>query len=204
MNNTQLPHLLGISHALAAAIILGLFSAIADWIWFRFLEDGAMLPALVHGLVFFLIIALVLAPAGPHRRTAAARLLVTLPLVGVGLAAIFYPLAAVAGYLGALLITWAGMWIGIALLLRWSARQASDVRQSVVRGLLAAILSGAAFATVSWMWTAPAPGGPSVPLHFVCWTWALLPGFATLLLRRDPDSTRPHQMATPNEESRSG
>lgn len=174
----------GIRHALGAAATLGLVSAVADWIWFRFLEDGALLPALGHGLLFFVVIALVLPPTGPGRAASIRRLLATLPLVGLGLAAIFYPLAAWTGYLGALLITWAGMWIALALLLQWATKQPGPLSAPILRGLIASVLSGAAFASVSWMWTDPAPGGPSVPLHFLCWTWALLPGFVTLLVRR--------------------
>lgn len=182
MDVSRSSRLLGGGHALAAAAFLGLISAVADWIWYRFLEDGALLPALGHGLVFFLAIALVLPAPGEDRWSAVRRLLATLPVVGVGLAAVFYPLAALAGYLGALLVTWAAMWIALAMLQAWASRRRRRLRGPIVRGLIGAACSGAAFATVSWMWTAPSPGGPSVPLHFVCWTWALLPGFAALLM----------------------
>ena len=191
MSDSQPPQIVGVWHALLAATTLGFVSAVADWIWFRFLEDGAIVPALVHGLAFFIVIALVLAPGSSRnvrRGDVVRRLLASLPLVGVGLAAVFYPVARLTGYLTALLITWAAMWIAMALLLRWATRQAHARRQSVLRGFIAAVLSGAAFATVSWMWTAPSPGGPSVPLHFACWTWALLPGFAALLVRRTSEA----------------
>ena len=67
MNSLETPRFVGIWHSVLAAAILGLVSAVADWIWFRFLEDGAILPALVHGLIFFVVIALVLAPSGTSR-----------------------------------------------------------------------------------------------------------------------------------------
>lgn len=179
--------LTGIGAALAAAAGLGLLSAVGDWIWFHWLEDGALAPAIGHGLLFFVALAVALGASAPRPGRTTGRLLAVLPAVGVGLAAVFSPLAGVVGYLGGLLVTWTAMWIALAFGLAWAAERRESARASALRALAAAVASGAAFSTASWMWTAPDPDGPSVVLHFVCWTWALVPGMLALLVRRaDP------------------
>ena len=75
------------------------------WLWTNYLTDGALLPAIVHGAVIFLILAAILAwSAGTP--SAWKKLLPSLPLAGVALAGVFYPIAYTIGYLPALLVTW--------------------------------------------------------------------------------------------------
>jgi hypothetical protein len=38
--------------------------------------------------------------------------------------------------------------------------------------------------SISGIWTRPAPGGPDYPWHFLSWSFAFLPGFLALSLRR--------------------
>ena len=173
--------------AVLAALALGVLSTLGDFIWAKYLTDGAILPGVIHGALIFLAIALVLAwsaeraAAGSGQRVA-RRLVASLPALGVGLAAVFYPLAYALGYLVSLLITWVGMWCGTAALYRW-ARDGREPRAlTLARGAAAAVGSGLAFWAISGIWTRPSPDGPDYAWHLACWTFAFLPGFAALLL----------------------
>lgn len=165
--------------ALIAAAVLGFASTLGDWIWARFIPDGAIVPGIVHGVVIFALLAGVLGWA-VRAPGASRRLLITLPGVGLLLAAAFYPLARAIGYLGALLVTWLGMWLALALLTAWARGSEMKLRRALVRGLLAGIASGLAFWAVSGMWTDPDFGG-GYPVRLVLWTIAFLPGFLFLL-----------------------
>ena len=182
MSPLNLP--IGISRAATAALGLAAVSTVGDWIWARWIPDGAVVPGVIHGVLFFAALAVALGWAVGEPR-AIGRLLRTLPLAGLVLAAAFYPLATVAGYLGALLLTWTGMWLALALLLRRALGSVRTARAALVRGLLAAVGSGVAFWAVSGMWTRPAVE-TGYTLRLLYWTLALLPGLAALLLARRP------------------
>lgn len=170
--------------AAAGSAILGAASTLGDWIWARWLTDGAVLPGVVHGLLFFVLLAGVIALADGSASTL-RRLLVALPPLGLLLAAAFYPIALVLGYLPALLVTWVGMWLGVALCLRWAAASREALAGPLGRGILAAVLSGLAFWIVSDLWTNPAGAPPLLGLErFACWTFAFFPGLAALLVGR--------------------
>ena len=172
-----------LSAALFSSATLGGASSFGDWLWAKFLTDGAILPALIHGLAIFALLALVLA-LSLRSGAVARRLLPTLPLLGVGLAGVFYPIASIVGYLPALLVTWVGMWIGTALLLRWACdvRTRESVARALLRGSLAAIGSGLAFWAISGIWT----GGSSAPVNYLVrglkWAFAFAPGLVALLV----------------------
>ncbi len=173
-----------LSSAVIAAVALGALSTAGDWIWARWIPDGAVLPGVVHGVVFFAALAFALGGAA-RSREAMRRLLWTLPVAGLLLAAAFYPLAYAVGYLGALLVTWTLMWLALALLQRWARGGEESARRAVTRGLIAAVGSGLAFWAVSGMWTRPA-GETGYPLRLVYWTFAFLPGLLALFLGRRP------------------
>lgn len=164
---------------IGAALTLGALSTAGDWIWARWIADGAIIPGIVHGLLFFAALALVLGWAAGSRQVT-NRLLGTLPPTGLVLAAAFYPFARVIGYLGALLVAWTGMWLALALLQRRAKGGEGSVRQAVLRGTAAAVGSGLAFWAVSGMWTRPADE-TGYGLRFVYWTVAFLPGLLALL-----------------------
>lgn len=173
--------------AVISALVLGAASTLGDWIWANYIEDGAVVPGVVHGLLFFVLLAIVLASS---LRTPGVwpRLLTALPLMGVVIAAAFYPIAMVAGYLGGLITTWVAMWIGLASAVRWAEGGSSTVRDALVRGTLAAVFSGLAFWLISGVWTNPS--AHSEPLSFErlgSWSFAFLPGMAALLIGRSPD-----------------
>ena len=160
--------------------MLAAVSTFGDWLWTHYIPDGAVVPGVVHGAVIFLILGGVLAwGAGTWR--AAARLLPTLPLAGVALAAVFYPLARLTGYVGALLVTWVLMWLTTAGLQRWARGGVESAGRTMARGVVAAVGSGLAFWAISGIWTQPSPTGPNYPWHFISWAIAFLPGFLALL-----------------------
>ncbi|MEL7060070.1 MAG: hypothetical protein AAGN46_08600 [Acidobacteriota bacterium] len=173
-----------LSIAVAGALLLGGLSAVGDWIWWRFIPDGAVVPGILHGLIVFFVIACVLAWAA--RRSGHARggqrLLWQLPVAGALLAASFYPLFFVLGYLGALLATWVGMWWAIAALQRRARGSAESWGRVAARASIAAVASGLAFWAISGLWTNPSPGGPDLPVHVASWSFAFLPGFVAMLL----------------------
>ncbi|MEM9558012.1 MAG: hypothetical protein AAGC60_27390 [Acidobacteriota bacterium] len=179
-----------LTSAVTASLVLGLLSTVGDWLWARFIPDGAIVPGIVHGVVVFVALALVLAWAarrdGVDAR--AARRLFWLPLAGAGIAASFYGLYRPFGYLGALLITWAAMWLAMAWLQRRARGGVEGAGRTAARGLLAAVGSGLAFWAISGIWTQPSPDGPNLLVHGAAWTFAFLPGFVALLLAQRDES----------------
>lgn len=170
----------GLVPAIAGAVALGAVSTLGDWIWAHYLRDGDPIAGVVHGAVIFLVLAAILAWNAGTRR-AAVRLLPSLPAAGVLLAAVFYPLARVIGYLGALIVTWVGMWLALAALQRWASNGQESLGHTILRGVLAAIGSGLAFWAISGIWTNP-EADPGYLGRFAYWTFAFLPGFLALLL----------------------
>jgi hypothetical protein len=170
--------------AVLAAITLGALSTMGDWIWARFIPDGAVIPGVVHGVLFFVALALVLGRAGSEPG-ATRRLLATLPMAGLLIAASFYPVAWAVGYLPALIVAWVAMWLSLAWLYRRAAASGESSGSTLARGVLAALGSGLAFWAVSGMWTSAAMAGANYPLRFLLWTLAFLPGFIALLIRRE-------------------
>ncbi|MEM6455888.1 MAG: hypothetical protein AAF772_12400 [Acidobacteriota bacterium] len=169
----------GTLHAAVSALALGALSTFGDWLWTHYIPDGAIVPGVAHGVIVFLVMACLLAWAG---RAWVPTLLVGLPIAGAVIAALFYPLYAVLGYLGALLVTWIAMWLVTALLQRRARGNRESLRRTLVRGGLAALGSGLAFAAIAGIWTNPSPDGPNYLWHFVCWSFAFAPGFAALLV----------------------
>lgn len=158
---------------------LALLSTLGDWIWASYIPDGAILPGVIHGALFFLALAVILYWSS-GRRAAARQLFWALPLAGLAIAAGFYPVAAMVGYLGGLLLAWIAMWTVMALLQRRARGGQENLRRTLFRAALAATGSGLAFWAISGIWTQPSPGGPDYVVHLVSWFVAFLPGLAAL------------------------
>lgn len=170
--------------AAAGATVLAAASTFGDWLWANFIPDGAVLPGIVHGVLFFVLLSAVLA-SSVGTKTAWRRLLSLLPVGGLVLAASFYPIAMVLGYITGLLVTWAAMWLLLALALRWARAGRRAVTQALLRGCLAAIGSGFAFWAISGIWTNPATASDPLSLErFGAWTVAFFPGLLALLWGR--------------------
>ena len=171
-----------LKETLVGTLVLGAVSALGDWLWANFLTDGAVLPGVIHGAAIFLILAAILAWS-VGTRLAWRRLLPSLPIAGIAIAGGFYPIACAVGYIGALLIAWVAMWLALALLHRWAREGEGSFQEAALRAGAAAIGSGLAFWVISGIWTNPSPE-PDYFWHFICWSFAFLPGFAALLLQK--------------------
>jgi hypothetical protein len=167
----------GALRAVAGAVALAALNTLGDFIWARFVSAHRALFGLIHGTVLLLALGLFLGVL----RGRPGRGALWGAVVGLLAAASFYALAPFLGY-GAMFVSWMALWIGFALV-DARLRGAVHAREVLARGLIAAVLSGAAFYAVSGIWTRPAPGGPDYAFHFLCWTIAFLPGLSALLLR---------------------
>ena len=84
-----------------------------------------------------------------------------------------------------MLPAWMLFWILFGILqYQLLVRAGRPAPSGLVRGSLAAVLSGLAFYLVSGIWTHPAPGGPRYGVNLVLWSFAFLPGFAMLFSPR--------------------
>lgn len=165
--------------ALVGAIVLGALSTLYDFIWAHFEVRHTTFHGLVHGMTLLSVAGLVL--AWPPRRYVAG--LVGGAVAGLIAAASFYALYTVFGYLGGILAAWMLLWLLFSALEAWLRRQSPVAGPVLLRGLAAAVLSGAAFYLVSGMWTDHS-GPPNYLRNALYWTFAFFPGFAALLWRR--------------------
>ena len=160
--------------ALGAALLLGALMTFGDYVWAAWHLGHRVAYGLAHGAAMCLCIGAVI---GARTRRVGAGALAG-PVIGVVAAGAFYLLFPVMR-MSAMLPAWMVFWILFALL-QQRLLSAESVVRALVRGLAAALLSGAAFYAISGIWTNPAPGGPDYPLNFVSWAFAFLPGFLTL------------------------
>jgi hypothetical protein len=177
--------------ALGAALLLGAVMTFGDYVWDTFNVRHRMAYGLAHGAGMCLCVG---AMIGARTRRVGTGALAG-PVIGVAAAGTFYLLAPVMR-MGAMVPAWMVFWILFALL-QQRLLSAESVPRALVRGLAAALLSGAAFYAISGIWTNPAPGGPDYPVHFVSWSFAFLPGFLTLFWFTRPD-LRPAKWRMPD------
>ena len=181
--------------ALTGAVLLGALSTLGDFIWANWRVRHLMLYGVVHGMVIFLAIGLFLGG-----RTGAPMLGGVAGVVaGAAAAGSFYVFAPVMGY-SAMFLSWVLVWIALGVISAWlTVRTAvrphatrtgaivsvsALVKEGLGRGIIAALVSGAAFYAVSGMWFPFNPAGWDYAVHFASWTFAFFPGFAALLWRR--------------------
>ncbi len=170
----------GIQGAIFGALSIGALMTFGDWVWAVFELPHRAVFGLIHGLVLCCGIGLYL---GLPRR-AAARGALAGGLIGLGAAALFYALAPLLKWM-AMLPAWMAFWIAFGILLwRHLGAPTATATEAVVRGLVAAVVSGIAFYAISGIWTSPSPGGPDYVRHFGSWTVAFLPGFVALLVEK--------------------
>jgi hypothetical protein len=170
----------GVRAAAAGALFLAALSTLGDWVWARFIPSHSPAFGLAHGAIVCLAIGLVLGV--PRRR--ARRGALAGALIGLAAAGGFYLLAHAMGY-AAMFVLWMALWAAFGWLGgRGLGEPRTSTRESVGRGVLAAVASGLAFYAISGIWTRPSPGGPNYAYHFACWAVAYLPGFLALLARR--------------------
>jgi hypothetical protein len=163
---------------LIAAVVLGAASTVGDMLWAGLSLRHRMVSGLVHGAVICLFIG---AFVGLRARRFASGM-VAGPIIGVLAAGVFYALAPWLRY-SAMFPAWMFFWICFAALQKFLRRE-QGWNEAIVRGLVAAIGSGAAFYAISGIWTDPPRLGPRYLYNFVAWTLAFLPGFAALFVAR--------------------
>jgi hypothetical protein len=162
------------SLAILASVALGAASTLGDMLWAGLSLRHRMGYGLLHGAAICLLIGVFVgARAGrPFSGLAAG------PVVGLIAAGSFYGLAPWFRYY-AMFPAWMLFWICFALLQKVLSRE-SRWDSAVLRGLVAAICSGAAFYAISGIWINPPRDGPRYLYNFFAWTIAFVPGFAAL------------------------
>ena len=165
-------------YALTAALALAAVMTLGDYVWAALHLRHRMAYGLVHGAAVCLAIG---AAIGLRERRLAGGV-VAGPVIGLIAAGGFYALAPWLRY-SAMFPMWMVFWVCFALLQSW-LRTERGFRPAVVRGLVAAILSGLAFYAISGIWTRPSPDGPRYLVNFASWTFAFIPGFLALLVAR--------------------
>ena len=161
--------------AVGAALFLGAVMTAGDFIWAQFDLRHRMWTGMAHGALMCLCLGGVIG----LRANRVGRGLMMGPLIGLLAAGAFYAMAPTLGY-GAMLPAWMLFWVCFALLQMWLT--AGTIGTALGRGLIAAVLSGAAFYMISGIWTRPSRGGPNYLIHFLYWSFAFLPGFLALFL----------------------
>jgi hypothetical protein len=166
-------------HALIGAVFIAAVSTAGDFVWATFIPRHMPRYGLSHGALLFLCVGLFLG-ALARRPLAGA---VGGAAIGLLAAGSFYVLAPIAGY-SVMFVSWFGVWIALAFFNGWLQGRPPSARDTLIRGIAAAILSGLAFYLVSGIWFPFRPRGWDYAWHFVAWIVAYLPGFAALLVPR--------------------
>jgi hypothetical protein len=170
----------GLAAAVLAALALGALSTLYDFIWAMWIPRHRAVYGLIHGMT--LLSAAGLALGWPVGRPLAG--FVGGAGAGFLAAGSFYALAPALG-MTAMFPAWMVLWLLFAALAAWLRTLPVMSGETLLRGLAAALLSGAAFWAISGIWLNHGPGGPNYLWNFACWTFAYFPGFAALSLARE-------------------
>lgn len=155
-----------------------------DYVWYTYGVQHTMVAGLVHG-------ALLLAAVGAVLGVSSGHVVKGLPigaLAGLSGAAAYYLLVAIMDgrtYGTAIPAAWVIMWLILAALDgRWLRPFRRTWSEVAARGLVAAVLGGAAFYLVlRTLWGRPPEGGRSYLLQFLAWSFAWAPGLLAITLR---------------------
>jgi hypothetical protein len=171
--------IIGLVHSSLLAVGLALWSAAAmtfgDWIWSALALRHRPQYGLAHGTLLCLWMGLYLGLLA--RRL--ARGVAGGAAVGFLAAGSFYALAPVMGY-SAMFASWIFLWMALVALAARLLRARVSPSGWVMRALVAAMGSAAAFYAISGIWMG-ASGTPNYAWHFVAWTIAFLPGSLAML-----------------------
>jgi hypothetical protein len=164
--------------AFIASVLLGAVMTAGDWAWAALEIRHRVVYGLIHGALMCLCVGLAV---GVRVGKPAAAALAG-PAIGVIAAASFYALAPVLGW-SAMFPAWMLLWILFAMLQQRLSRKEST-SAALLRGVAAALVSGAAFYAISGIWVNDSHTDPNLVRHFGAWTVAFLPGFIALFLSR--------------------
>lgn len=161
-------------------LVVALVATLGDYIWFEYGVRHTTTAGIVHGAALLLAVGVVLGhAAGAMPRGSLGGI-----AAGVAGALAYYAVAGPLGYLGALIASWAFMWIVLAAINAWLRGRAGAIGEWLARGAVAAIASGAAFYFVSGIWTDRPDGGRNYVWHLIAWTIAWAPGLLALTWNR--------------------
>jgi hypothetical protein len=170
--------------ALVGALTLAAVSTAGDFVWANWRVRHLAFYGVLHGVAIFLAAGCYLGwlVARPGAGAIAG------VLAGAAGAGSFYLMRPFIGF-SAMFVSWVLIWIALGIInpmLRHGHPRGVvlvSVPPIMLRGVIAALASGAAFYAVSGMWF---PFDPSTAAdyaeHFLRWTIAFLPGFAALLI----------------------
>ena len=171
---------------LIATLAIAATATLCDYTWYTVGIRHTLIAGVSYG-------ALLLTVVGGALGAVHGRLLKGLPigtLAGIGGALSYYILIAVVDsrvYGPAIPGAWITMWSLLAALDgRWlRAPHGRSWRQVAIRGVLAALAGGLAFALVrNVLWGAAPAGGRNYLIHFLAWAFAWIPGLMALTWRR--------------------
>jgi hypothetical protein len=163
--------------AVVASLFLGAVMAFGDYLWAALHIQHRVANGIVHGAAMCLCLGIAI---GVHARRPVPAALAG-PVIGVIAAGAFYLLAPWLR-MAAMFPAWMLFWILFAIL-QQRLREGERPIAAVVRGLVAAVLSGLAFYAISGIWTGPSHDTPNVAFRFAAWSFAFLPGFLVLFKR---------------------
>jgi len=177
----------GLVPSILGALLLACVSTFGDFVWTYFSLEHRPTYGLIHGTLLCSVIGSYLGLL----RKSFVRGAVGGAAIGFGAAAGFYGLAHFVG-MAAMFPLWMALWIGFALL----DAGAAGIKNSLLRGAIAAVASGLAFYAISGIWLGGEPGEPNYARNFLSWTIAFLPGFLALLVRPATSSSRGSRIST--------
>ena len=164
--------------AIAASVVLGAVMTVGDWAWAALQLPHRVWYGITHGAVMCLCLGLAVGiRAGRPLPGALAG-----PVIGVLAALSFYALAPMIRW-SAMFPAWMLLWILFAMLQQRLSKKES-FRAALLRGIAAALVSGAAFYAISGIWINDSHTNPNLLRHFGAWSFAFLPGFLALFFRQ--------------------
>ena len=163
-------------HVLIASLALGAIMTLGDFAWSALQIRHRVASGVVHGAVMCLCLGLAV---GVRARKPVVGAIAGL-VIGVVAAATFYALAPVLRW-GAMFPAWMLLWILFAVL-QHRLHRTETLGAALIRGTVAAWLSGVAFYLISGIWTRG--GDPHLARNFASWSFAFLPGFLALFFSR--------------------
>jgi len=186
-------------YPLASIAIVAAAATLGDFLWYTIGIQHTFLAGVVHG-------ALLLTAVGAALGASSGRLVKGLPIgatAGVGGALSYYLLVAVMDsrtYGTAIPAAWVIMWLLLATLDgRWlRAPDRWSWREVAIRGAIAALVGGLAFALVrNRLWGRPPAEGHNYLLQYVTWAFAWAPGLLALTLKGGARSQEQHSAIAP-------
>jgi hypothetical protein len=169
---------------LVGILFVAAVATFGDYVWFEVGIRHRPTAGALHGAVLLGSVGIVL--GWLNKRVLAG--LIGGILAGVGGAVAYYALASFGGGgrdNASIIAAWVAVWVVLAAIEGRVLRRASprSWRESLVRGALAATLSGVAFAAViGIVWGPTAGGSRNYLMQFLAWTLAWGPGMGAITL----------------------